>query len=254
MLSILGAQPLPRWAAPRLHEMLDVLAELTGLAQRPSLYYVASPTVNAFVVGRGEETAVAVTDGLLRLLNARQVAGVLAHEVSHLHHNDASIMRFSDLLARLTQWMAWIGLVSIILTLPLTLSSGLLEPLLVSSVLMLLPILASLLQLAMSRSREYDADLDAAALTRDPEGLAQALILLELSEGRIWERILVGRAAPPDPLLLRTHPPTTERVRRLRALEAGGSSQTDTASRSAAPIGYPPVAHLPPRHRPSIRW
>lgn len=215
---------------------------------------MASPTATAFVVGRHDDAALAVTDGLLRLLDARQVAGVLAHEVSHLHHGDTSVMSLSDLLARLTQWMSWAGLCSVILTLPLTISSGLLRPLLLSSFLVAVPTLASLLQLAVSRSREYDADLDAVALTRDPEGLAQALIALDLHEGRIWERILVGRTAGPDPVLLQTHPRTKERVRRLRALEVRPHLHPLGAAHPAAPIGYPPVTQTPRLRRPGIRW
>ena len=96
--------------------------------------------------------------------------------------------------------------------------TGTTRPLWVAALLIVVPALMTLLQLALSRSREYDADLAAATLTGDPEGLASALEQLECADGRLWERVMVPRGRIPDPLLLRTHPPTEERTRRLRAL------------------------------------
>src|SRR3712207_5902633 len=92
------------------------------------------------------------------------------------------------------------------------------ELLLLSVVLILVPTVVTLLQLALSRTREYDADLEGATLIGDPEALASALESLERGAGRIWERLMVRRGQAPDPLLLRTHPSTAERTRRLRAL------------------------------------
>jgi heat shock protein HtpX len=128
------------------------------------------------------------------------------------------------------------------------------RPLLFSAVLVLLPTVVTLLQLALSRSREYDADLEGAALTGDPEGLAEALEALERSDGRVWERIMVPHRRVPDPLLLRTHPPTAERVRRLHALAPRDPSRHLPHPEPAEPLGYPRVL-APPRLRfPGIRW
>jgi heat shock protein HtpX len=118
VLWMYDAQPLPRWAAPRLHWMVDLLAERARLPRPPRLYYIASPVANAFVVGPRDDAALALTDGLLRLLTGREVAGVLGHEISHLHSGDTSIMSLSDVVARLAQWMAWLGLWSSLLTVP----------------------------------------------------------------------------------------------------------------------------------------
>ena len=254
VMSMYGAQPLPRWASPHLHGLVDVLTERAGLHRRPRLYYVASPVANAFVVGRPDDAAVAITDGLLRLLNGRQMAGVLAHELSHVRHGDTSIMNLSDVVARLAQWMAWVGLWSCLITVPLVVASGVIRPALLSIILVVVPTIATLMQLALCRSREYDADLDAVTLTHDPEGLAQALIALDYNEGRIWERIMVGRSGGPDPLLLQTHPSTVQRVRRLRDLEVNPPRRLLGTPQTAAPLGYPPVTRQVRLRRPGIRW
>lgn len=253
VLSMYRAEPLPRWAAPRLHAVVDVLAVRAQLRRRPQVFYIASPTANAFVVGRQDEAALALTDGLLRRLNMRELAGVIAHEISHLHNGDPEIMSLSDLVARLAQWMSWLGLWSVVVSLPLAVDRASLVPLLLSLLLVAVPTVVTLAQLAMSRSREYDADLEAVALTGDPEGLARALLVLENSDGRIWERILVGRSGGSDPLLLQTHPGTAQRVRRLRALRVEPSSPPVDVNHGPT-VAYPPVTHRPRLRRTGIRW
>jgi heat shock protein HtpX len=196
---------------------MQALSQRAGLAHTPTLYYVRSPITNAFAVGQADDAAIAVTDGLLRRLTVRQIVGVIAHEISHVRAGDTSIMGFSDAISRLVQGLSYFGMLTVLLTLPVTLT-GDLRPLLVAGALVVLPSLTTFLQLALSRSREYDADLEAATLTGDPEGLAAALEVLERADGRLWERIMVPHGRVPDPLLLRTHPPTAERTRRLRSL------------------------------------
>lgn len=218
VLAAFRALPLPRDAAPELHWMVQVLAERAGLHRPPALFYVPSAVPNCISVGRGDTAAIAVTDGLLRRLTRREVAGVLAHEIGHLRAGDTRIMALSDAVGRLTQWLSYLGIVCILIGLPLVFQG---EPrlLVLAAALVPLPFVVPLLELALARSREFDADLSAARLTGDPEGLASALEVLELSTGRLWERILVARGRLPAPLVLRTHPSTEERVRRLRQLE-----------------------------------
>jgi heat shock protein HtpX len=247
------AQPLPRWAAPRLHRIVDVLSERARLTGPPRLYYVRTSVPNAFVAGSGDEAALAVTDGLLRLLDGREVAGVVGHELGHLVDGDMSVMALSDVVARLAQWMVWIGLWSSFLSVPLLLATGDARPVLVSTALVALPVVVTLAQLALSRSREYDADAAAVALTGDPEGLARALVMLDDSAGRIWERILVGRSGRPDPMLLRTHPSTEQRLRRLRDMRVE-QERHHVESRPLAPVGYPAVTHGPRLRRTGVRW
>lgn len=104
------------------------------------------------------------------------------------------------------------------MSLPITFGGNDFRPFAIGLVLMFLPTLTTLLQLALSRSREYDADLEAARLTGDPEALASGLEALEASGSTIWERLMVPRKRALDAALLRSHPPTKERTRRLRSL------------------------------------
>jgi heat shock protein HtpX len=220
LMGMFEAQPLSRGNAPRLHAVVDELAHRAGLDPTPALYYVPTEVPNAFAVGRGRDAALAVTDGLLRMLDERELVGVLAHEVSHIRNGDTLIMGIAGMIARLVQTLAYVGLWSVFLTVPMTMSVGP-EPLLVSGVLMALPSLMAVLQLSLSRSREHDADLDGAALTGDPGGLASGLLALEHAQGRFSWGLFGphrGQRGPQPPELLRSHPDTAERVRRLREL------------------------------------
>jgi heat shock protein HtpX len=253
LLAMYGAVPLPPEYVPGLHQAVQVFAERAGLRSVPVLYYVRSRVPNAFATGRGDDAALAVTDGLLRHLTAREVVGVLAHEVSHVRAGDTTVMSLSDAISRFAQMLAYLGMFSIIFTLPFTFA-GDARLLLFSLVLIALPYVVTLLQLALSRSREFDADLAGAGLTGDPEGLASALESLERSAGRIWERTMLPRGRLPDPLVLRTHPATEERTRRLRELVPRDRQRWLGPAEPTPPAGH---AHVPgsPRLRfPGIRW
>jgi len=119
------------------------------------------------------------------------------------------------------------------------------------------PTLSALAQMALSRSREYDADLGAAELTGDPEALASALTKMERFQGRILESVFLPRQRIPDPSLLRTHPPTDERIRRLMELrERGGLGPhrppgEETEIRRSLPLAHHPI---PPRWHRSGLW
>lgn len=253
VLALYQAEPLPVGVAPQLHWMVAELASRAGLHRAPALYYVPSAVPNCFCVGHGADAALAVTDGLLRRLTRREVAGVLAHEVGHLRAGDPAVMSLSDAIGRLCQALGLLGLVSLPMAAVLAFG-GEPRPLLLCAVLVALPIVVTLLQLALSRSREFDADLAAARLTGDPEGIACALEVLEWTTGRIWERLLVGRSPVPDPLLLRTHPTTQERTRRLRELEPGDGDRWHVVGRSVPPSGYPHIVDPPRLRWPGIRW
>ncbi|MGY1593184.1 zinc metalloprotease HtpX [Geodermatophilus sp. SYSU D00708] len=254
LLSMYGALPVGPSTAPRLLRIVQELSERAGLASTPALYYVPSTIPNAFAVGRGDDAAIAVSDGLLRILTTREVAAVLAHEVSHVRSGDTTIMSLSDTVGRFVQGLSYVGVLSIFITLPMTLG-GDPELLLLSLILIALPTVVTLLQLALSRTREYDADLEASTLIGDPEALASALEALERSAGRIWERLMVRRGRVPDPLLLRTHPPTAERARRLRELVPHRPQRVLGDDRPAAPPVDVPSVVGPPRLRfPGVRW
>jgi len=221
LLRMYGAQPIERGRAPDLYRLLAELARRAELPELPRLYYLPSTMLNAFTMGRREDCAVVVSDGLLRSLSPRELAGVLAHELSHVANNDMWVMGLADVVSRVTGLLSLAGQIMILLSLPAMILGQVsisLAPLLI---LVFSPTLSALLQLALSRAREHDADLEAARLTGDPRGLASALAKLERVQGGWLERVVLPGRRVPDPSMLRTHPPTEERVRRLLELETG---------------------------------
>jgi heat shock protein HtpX len=232
-LSMAGARPLARAEAPALHAQVEDLARRASIPV-PAVYLIADPSPNAFATGRDPaHAAVAVTTGIMELLDARELRGVLAHEVAHIRHRDillttvaATIAGAISGLANVFQYTALFGHHDA----DDEEGPGVLGGL---ALLIVAPIAALLLQLAVSRSREYAADATGARLTGDPLALAAALRRLERG---IWlQPLAVNPAAAPlfivhpfngDGLLrlFSTHPPLAARVARLEALaEAGGS-------------------------------
>ncbi|MDW7747360.1 zinc metalloprotease HtpX [Halomonas sp.] len=219
ILADAGAGLLHRHQAPSLYRLLDTLYRRAGLTRPPQLFYAPTPELNAFAVGTRHDGGIAVTEGLLRTLTLRELAGVLAHEVSHLRHGDTRVMSMAAAMTRLTLWLTTVLQLSLLLMVPLILAGEFRLPWSLLLVVAFAPSLSTLLQLALSRNREYTADLDAVALTGDPEGLASALAVLERHHGR-WLATLFGRHPPAGLDWLRTHPPTEERIRRLMSVEA----------------------------------
>ena len=230
------------------HEMWALLRELPAT---PVPHYVPSAVVNAFATGSKQEASIALTDGLLRSLSPRELAGVFAHEVAHITNEDLRIMGLADSVSRLTCLLALMGQIAILLSLPALLVGaaevywpGLL--LLAAS-----PQLALLAQLGLSRVREFDADRLAAELTGDPQGLASALAKIE-RVSRSWRAWLWPGWGNPEPSCLRTRPATQERIARLLTLAPGPAS--------ALPLRVPhflpesALATRPPRWRPSGLW
>lgn len=248
VLRLYRARPFGDEEFPEGHRILRQLSARAGLPAVPNLYYVPSKLMNAFAVGKRDDAAIAVTDALARGLSPRQFAGVLAHEMSHIRNEDLKVMALADMVSRLTAVMSTTGLFLLLLNLPRLMAGGANVPWAGIALLWVAPTIGALLQLALSRAREYDADLDAAALTGDPEGLASALLKLEKSQGRQWEMMLPGGRVP-QPSVLRSHPKTSERVRRLMALagKSGGEGQWDDQGEVAP---HSPVPLIPgPRYR-----
>ncbi|MGE0007894.1 MAG: zinc metalloprotease HtpX [Parvibaculaceae bacterium] len=246
VLGLYKARPLRADELPDVHRVVRELAARAGLAAVPQLYYVPSRILNAFAVGTRQDSAIAVTDGLLRAMTMRQLAGILAHETAHIRSGDLRVMALADVLTRVTSTMAMVGLIGI----PALFGAGIDIPWLGILLLIFAPTLGGLLQLALSRTREYDADLDGAALTGDPPGLASALETLERRQGRIWEGLFpAGRV--PGPSLLRTHPATADRVARLLAL-SGEAAPPQIVVSGGRPEPGPSI--VPPIRNPRIHW
>jgi heat shock protein HtpX len=214
-LRLARAREIPRAEAPQLHGMVASLAERAGLARVPRLYYLPTQAMNAFAAGSRANAAIALSDGLLRHLDGRELAGVLAHEFAHLRANDIRVMTLAAMVARLTALLSLMGQMMLVVMVPLALVTSLTVPWLAIFALIFAPSLSMMLQLALSRTREFDADVQAAELGGDPRGLAMALAKLERMQGGWMERMLPMRV----PHWLRSHPDTDERIRRLLELE-----------------------------------
>ena len=223
VMRVFRARPLDPGHGDQVLDVLQQLASRAGLSDQPKLYVIPSMTLNAFASGTPDRAIIAVTEGLLRGLTLRELAGVLAHEVSHIRNNDLAVMSLADVMTRLMQALSYLAIILAVLNLPAMLLGDSDVSLLALVLLYLSPTIGSLLQLALSRTREYDADFEGAQLTGDPAGLAAALAKLERHQGSFWEDMALpvpGRRIP-QPSLLRSHPPTEERIARLEALERG---------------------------------
>lgn len=233
VLAMYRARPVDPADAPELDSIVRELARRAGIPM-PRLYVIPEDAPNAFATGRGPgHAAIAVTEGLLRVLDRREVAGVLAHEMAHVQHRDTLVMAVAATLAGAIGMLANFGQWALLLG---SRSSDEHEdashPLAGLLGVMVAPFAAVLVQAAISRSREFLADEGGAQLTGDPRALANALRKLEA-----WSREVPMAAGSPasahlfivNPFsgggLLRmfsTHPPTEARVERLLALENTG--------------------------------
>src|SRR5213083_3119324 len=228
VLAAYGAQPIDEAAAPRLYAIVRRLATRAGIPM-PRVYLVPSETPNAFATGRNPEHAVvAVTEGILRILDEEELEGVLAHELSHVKNRDVLISTIAatlagaiTYLAHMAQWAAMFG----------GRSSDDEErggnPLGLILMAVLAPLAAMLVQLAVSRAREFQADATGARVAGRPRGLAQALEKLEraneaapMAANPSTAHLFIVNPLGRNVLmrLFSTHPPIEERVARLRAM------------------------------------
>ena len=229
VLAMYRAQPLEESGAPSIYRIVRELTQKAGMPM-PRIYRIPSPAPNAFATGRNPSHAVvAVTDGILQLLSDDELKGVLGHELSHVQHRDilissiaATIAGAISMLTSMARWTLMFG-------------GGRRDeredhgnPLVLLVMVILAPIAAALIQLAVSRSREFDADEGGAHLCEHPLYLASALRKLELAS----QRIPMVEANPTtahlfivNPLrgggilkLFSTHPPLEERIARLEQM------------------------------------
>lgn len=250
VLTMYKARPVSEAQFPIGVRIVRELAVRANLPAVPTLHIIPSKMMNAFAVGRRDESAIAITDALARTLSTRELAGVLAHEMSHIAHEDVKVMAFADMVSRFTSLMSTVGLLSLLLNLG-SYFGGMGEPVpwLAVVVLIAAPTVGGLLQMALSRTREFDADLGAAMLTGDPDGLASALAKLERAHGRLWEGMVLPGGRIPNPSVLRTHPQTADRVAQLMALKGVVPAEPPVAR---APVQRPPLVpqvRLDPHHR-----
>ncbi len=213
------AQQVPPDHTGALMRIVNALGRRAGLETQPKVYIIPSKMMNAFATGRRDDASIGVTTGLLNRLSTRELAGVIAHEMSHIRNGDLWIMGVADILSRLTLFMSYLAVFLVAVNLPLAMMGEAHIPWLPVLLLYFAPTISAVLQLALSRAREYDADLEGARLSGDPDGLASALMKLERYQGQFWENIFMPRRKNPAPSLLRSHPKTEDRVARLRELD-----------------------------------
>ena len=218
ILFLYGAQPVAPDQLGQLKEIINWLADRSQLPQLPKLFYIPSHAMLAFSVGMQKDTTIAISDGLLRVLNTREMAAVLAHEVGHIQSKDLWVMAVADAISRLTSIMALSGYLIMMIYLPLFIFQGVKIPWLLLLLLIIAPNLSALMQLALSRTREFSADMQAIKLTGDPQGLISALSKIEYYQKTWFEQLLQPSVRVPNPSLLRTHPHTKERIRRLQKI------------------------------------
>src|SRR5918911_1954355 len=231
-LRMAGAREVSLEQAPELHRLVEELATYARLP-KPRVAIVDSPSPNAFATGRDPNHAVvAVTTGILGILNRDELAGVLAHELGHVRNRDilvssvaATVAGAITMLAHMAQWSMILGGFGRSNDEEDSGSGGLIGSLLL---IILAPIAATVIQLAITRSREYGADDTGARIHGNPESLARALEKLELATS--VAPLPVNPAAAHlfivNPLkgfalsgLFSTHPPIAERIRRLRTMQ-----------------------------------
>ncbi len=236
LLSAAGARQVTREQAPQLHNVVEEMVIASGLGQMPRVYVIDSDTANAFAAGRNPAVAsVAVTDGLLRLLDRDELQAVIAHEIAHVKNRDILFMTLLAVMA------GAIGLISHYLTRHLFWFGGgrrsrssssngggqaqLILFLVAVGLVVLGAITARLVYFAASRTREYMADAGSAIATRNPAALATALEKISTAgAGRALPIPKVAQALLiVGPSLFSTHPPIDKRIAVLRQL-AGGSS------------------------------
>lgn len=223
VLRMARARPIASWEAPELHGMLAEIARRARLPRVPGLYLTPGPVANAFSTGEPGDAAVAVSEGLVARLDEEEMAGVLAHEVSHIRHRDTRVMRLAELAGRVTGTLSFFGQVLLFLMFPLYLAGMAPFPFLTILLLLFSPTIAAFARLALSRTREYRADLGAVELLGRPGPLVRALRKMQAPERNLFRMLFPGYR-PRGLELLLTHPPTEERIRRLESL-GGGSDR-----------------------------
>ena len=226
VLRMYGARVVTPAEAPQLYAMVDRLRQRAGLPM-PTVAIAPQEQPNAFATGRNPDHAVVcVTEGILRLVGTQELEGVIAHELAHIRNRDMLLQTITATMAGAISNLAWLGMFA---------GRGDDEeggsPIAGLLAVILAPLAASLVQMAISRQREFKADAVGAEISGRPLALASALQKLELGARRIPMHVSPAAAplAQVNPLafsgsgmmrLFATHPPTAERVARLQALAA----------------------------------
>jgi heat shock protein HtpX len=242
LLSISGAKEITKEVHPQLYNVVDEMRIAANLPNMPKIYVITDPAPNAFATGiKPENSAIAVTAGMLGTLNRDELQGVIAHETSHIMNRDILLMTFAGMMLGAITLMAdlfgrslWFGGGSRYRSKSDRGGGGQGQIIIMIAAIALAilgPVMAQLLYFAISRKREYLADASAVRLSRYPEGLASAL---EKISSSTYDLKTANKVTAPmyivNPLkkkgmqianLTSTHPPITERIKILRSMQQG---------------------------------
>lgn len=218
VLRALRARPIAYQQASVLHNILDCLCRRADIGRTPALYTIGTRFPAAFTIGSGEAAAIVLSEGLLAEVTAREVRGILAHEIVHIRNGDIALMQLAMVAGQLARMLAQLAVLLLFFGFMLHVATVPPYPLAPLLLLIAAPFGIGLMRRALSREREGEADLEAAELTGDPAGLVMALDRM-----RDLERILLKTRFPRArllrvPSLFRDHPATGERIRRLQAM------------------------------------
>ncbi len=232
-LAAYRAKPVTASQAPKLYRMVQQLSQ-TAEMPMPAVYIVPSPAANAFATGRDpHHAAVAVTEGIMKILPEDELEGVLAHELSHIYNRDTLTQAVAATVAGAISWVAQMAFFF----------GGRREnqgsnPIVALLSLFLAPIAATIIQMGISRTREFAADASAARLTRNPRALANALKRLEASAQSMqlggnpaFQPLLIMNGPARDIFsnLFSTHPSTRDRIQNLKRVEKELSDRENNA-------------------------
>ncbi|MCG8479743.1 MAG: M48 family metalloprotease [Spirochaetales bacterium] len=214
-----GTRKLAWYDAPEFHDHLRDLSERAGLEAVPPVFILPSERAEAMTTGVGGNTMILLSRGLLATLSMRELRTVVAHEIAHIRNRDLPLFAVVAAMQRVTRLVAGALGIILIVTFPLLFFGTTLLPPAALLYLGVVPVISLLVQFALLRTREFQADLGAVELTGDPAALASALARLDHVHRPLWSVIVMGgtrRSALSE--LLKTHPSTAERIERLRDL------------------------------------
>lgn len=227
-----GAKEVNKNEFPEVYRILENLSIAAGLPKTPRLYLIQTSAMNAFATGRNPENSlVALTSGLINNLNKEELEGVIAHEISHIKNRDIKVMMIATILAGIIAIMADMFLRFSILSSSDRENKGNAFLFIIGFILAILaPIFAQLIQLAISRKREFMADASGALITRNPLGLANALEKISKQNVSMDVSPATASLFIVNPFkdkkgfiswlgnLFSTHPPVEERIKRLKEM------------------------------------
>jgi heat shock protein HtpX len=263
ILGMAGARKIGPQDHPRLYNVVEEMKIAAGLPKMPDVYIIDDPALNAFATGRDPEHAsVAITSGLLNKLNRDELQGVIAHEIGHVKNRDIRLMLYASVMLGAIVILAWYATRILFFSGAGRRSSSreggggaqIILLIVGLALLILAPIIAQLIYLALSRKREYLADASSALYTRYPEGLASALEKLQNNNTQVKN---ANKATAPmyisNPFykkgmsvndLFATHPPLADRIRILRAMSGAGYMDYEKAYEQVRKSSVVPASAL----------